>query len=726
MTHLKVVLTFLLALILSLSYAQEKCATVRYNEQLKNKLNIPLGNENFELWLSNKIKKKRIIQSISKTHEETYQIPVVVHIIHNGEAEGAVSNIPLSQIEEQIKILNQDFRRTNPDAAKTPDLFKDVASDVNIEFKLALQDPDGAPTTGIVRVDGGKEIWYFEEGDEMKKLSYWPSEDYLNIWVANLGDNTLGYSQFPTSDVLVGLEEGSDISETDGVVINYKEFGRGGNANRRSRGRTVTHEIGHYLGIKHIWGDDDNSCTGDDYVEDTPNQGGPNNVCPGFPSSTCSNTSDMYMNFMDYTPDTCMNMFTVGQKERMRTILESSPRRTSLLTSPGLSAPTIYSLDVAIKEVILPGASTCEEVISPVIIIRNIGTTTLTEITVEYGIFNSTPTSVTKSVNVEAYDTAKLYLPPITISSDYGDKTIIFALKTPNGGTDERAENNSISSDFYYSPTVPLPYLETFESIDLFSVRNPDNLKSWEQTTTGGNGDNNGAAYIDLLSNQEVIGEKDYLITPGFSAQSLENLSLSFKYAYGPKNEFSNDALVIRISVDCGNSFRLTNEIYYNSGSSLATTTPSFTPFVPSLPEHWREECLNLSNYAGYDKIQIAFIATSGLGNNLYLDDIEIKSGDCNGEEPLGNEEEKSDNLKLNIYPNPNDGKMTLDLKFPFIDDLDITIVDPLGQVVFQKNVGKTNNLHHTIELPNLSTGIHVVKIKGNKINLNKKVIIRK
>lgn len=728
MTRIKVILALLLILSLSVSKAQvaEKCATVRYNELLENKSSKASSKEDFEKWLNHKISSRRLAQSASKTLEETYYIPVVIHIIHNGEQVGQGSNIPLTQIQEQIKTLNQDFRRTNPDAAKTPDMFKGVAADVNIEFILALQDPDGAPTDGIVRINGKQEIWQFEEGDEMKRLSYWPSEDYLNIWVANLGNNTIGYSQFPTSEVLIGLEEGSTISETDGVVIHYKELGRGGNANRRSRGRTLTHEIGHFLGVKHIWGDDGEDCFGDDYVEDTPNQGGPNNSCPGFPNSTCGNSSDMFMNFMDYTPDTCMNMFTTGQKERMRTILESSPRRTSLRTSKALEEPVILAIDAALTHIVSPEISTCSNTISPIVIIRNLGTSTLTSVTLEYGLSGSTTSTVTKSIEVEAYDTTKIFLPEVSLPSSFGNQTITISVKNPNGSVDQRLENNSLSRSFLYSPTVELPYNETFSDLDLYGVKNPDNLKSWEITNTGGNGENNTSAYIDLLDNHEIIGEKDYLVTPGFSSKGMSNLSLSFKYAYGMTDEFSNDALVVRISLNCGNSFSASNEVFNKSGTLLSTAQASELPFVPSTSGHWREECLNLSNYVGYENLQIAFIAISGRGNNLYIDDIEIKSGDCNNAMPVATEQEKLDEVKFDLYPNPNDGNMFLDLKIPVSDDLEIIVFDAVGKIISKEKVGIANTLHHFIHLPHISSGIHFVKIKGNKINLNKKVIIKK
>jgi len=255
-----------------------------------------------------------------------YQIPVVVHIVYNTTAQ----NITDAQVQSQIAVLNEDFRRTNADKGNTPAGFASLAADCEIQFCLASVSPTGAATTGIVRKY--TTTTSFSQDDGVKYSSSggddaWPATKYLNIWVCNLGGGLLGYAQFPGGP-----------AATDGVVIYYKYFGRGGSAVAPyNKGRTATHEVGHWLNLYHIWGDDNGACTGSDQVSDTPNQGAEHYGCPGFPSSSCSNgaNGDMFMNYMDYTDDACMNMLTLGQKTRMRALFNTGGAKAALLTSNG-------------------------------------------------------------------------------------------------------------------------------------------------------------------------------------------------------------------------------------------------------------------------------------------------------------------------------------------------------------------------------------------------------
>jgi gliding motility-associated-like protein len=204
-----------------------------------------------------------------------------------------------------------------------------------IDFELATVDPSGQPSSGIDRVQGTKSSWTMSDDAELKSLSYWPAENYLNIWVCDLTD-VAGYTQFPTS-TLAGLENFSKNRLTDGVVIWYMAFGTvaAGSFNldpALNRGRTATHEVGHFFGLRHIWGDTTN-CIGTDYVADTPPQ---NQTlgCPAHPQKDCpvdNPAAKMFQNYLDYTDDACMNIFTQGQVDRMSIVLENSPRRFSLL-----------------------------------------------------------------------------------------------------------------------------------------------------------------------------------------------------------------------------------------------------------------------------------------------------------------------------------------------------------------------------------------------------------
>jgi hypothetical protein len=243
-------------------------------------------------------------------------IQVVVHVVAKTDEE----NISDEQIESQIEVLNTDYRGTNPDRSKTPDPWTSLTADPNIQFALATKDPKGKPTNGITRVQTTRDS--FGTGDSVKTKAGggtppWATDRYLNIWVCNLGDGLLGYAQFPGGP-----------AKTDGVVILYTAFGtKGAAADPFNLGRTATHEIGHWLNLRHIWGDT-NDCSGSDQVSDTPRATAPNYGKPDWPHITCNNgpNGDMFMNYMDYVDDAAMFMFTQGQAARMNATL-AGPRK---------------------------------------------------------------------------------------------------------------------------------------------------------------------------------------------------------------------------------------------------------------------------------------------------------------------------------------------------------------------------------------------------------------
>lgn len=255
-------------------------------------------------------------------NDEVITIPVVVHVLYNNSEQ----NISDQQIKSQIDALNNDYRRRNADAINTPSPFNLVAADTRISFCLAKVDSEGKYTTGIIR-KYTKESSFLAD-DQMKFSSKggdnaWDPTKYLNIWVCNLFGRTLGYAVLPGSP-----------AEKDGVVIKYNVFGTTGTLTAPyNKGRTATHEIGHWLGLKHLWGDSD---CGDDGIADTPPQQTSNSFCPTFPHlSACSNNQygDMFMNFMDFTDDACMNMFTQGQKSVMRSLFAKGNLKNSFLNT---------------------------------------------------------------------------------------------------------------------------------------------------------------------------------------------------------------------------------------------------------------------------------------------------------------------------------------------------------------------------------------------------------
>lgn len=263
---------------------------------------------------------KQGLRAVSRTG--IIKIPVVVHVVWNTEDQ----NISDAQIQSQIDVLNKDYNKSNSDISQVPPPWKDLVADMQIEFFLATKGPDGNPTSGITRTQTS--AISFDTDDKVKSRvtggqDAWPSDRYLNIWVCKLGGGLLGYAQFPGGP-----------AKTDGVVILNTGFGTTGTAAPPfDKGRTATHEIGHWLNLLHIWGDDSGACTGTDEVDDTPNQADHNFGCPKFPHITCNNepNGDMFMNYMDYTDDKCMCMFTKGQEIRVDACLEGP--RSSFLTA---------------------------------------------------------------------------------------------------------------------------------------------------------------------------------------------------------------------------------------------------------------------------------------------------------------------------------------------------------------------------------------------------------
>ncbi len=248
---------------------------------------------------------------------QTVYLPVVVHILHNEN----IQNISESQIKAQIERVNEDFSKLNADFVNTPSIFQQVAADVEIQFCLATVDPQGNTSNGITRTEtsvpeiGLTEFYYLtNKGGK----SAWDNEKYINIWVADLGDSEiLGFATFPGE----AAPEGKD-----GVLINYRYFGNQGSHMEAPHelGRALTHEMGHYFGLFHTWGELNDDCNSDDGCEDTPLQDGPTFGCPSFPNpDICTqNNGIMFMNYMDYSDDACLTMFTQDQKDIMWTSLQ--------------------------------------------------------------------------------------------------------------------------------------------------------------------------------------------------------------------------------------------------------------------------------------------------------------------------------------------------------------------------------------------------------------------
>lgn len=310
--------------------AQKSCEADNYRQKrlLENK-SLPGNLSRIELFIQQYITNN---STATRGEETVITIPVVVHILYHYPQE----KISDGQVMSQIDALNLYFRRRHADTLNTPSYFRPLAADCGIEFKLAVSDPRRRSTTGIIRKYTPVKEW---EADDKMKFSAemgddaWDPASYLNIWVCNL-NRVAGYASLP-----------GDTPASDGVVIGFPAFGTINTQPGYEMGKTAVHEVGHWLGLKHIWGD---QYCGDDGVADTPRQAGFNIECPGVINITCGNGpyGDMYMNYMDLTSDACMNLFTLGQKSRMRSLFEAGGPRHSILSSKGLNPPLISEIPV--------------------------------------------------------------------------------------------------------------------------------------------------------------------------------------------------------------------------------------------------------------------------------------------------------------------------------------------------------------------------------------------
>lgn len=311
--------------------SQKKCGTENKRfEALARNPDIFKERQIIEAFTKNWIEK----DDAAKSGQTVVKIPVVVHVVWRT----ADQNISDEQIKSQIDILNKDFRKLNSDANKTPSFFKNIAADVGIEFCLAARDPSGMVTNGITRtkttvVDiGDKDRWFttLRGGKDP-----WNNKKYINIWVCEAGEDLYGFAYLPGT---------ADPPEADGLVISSEYFGSTGTAIAsypNHKGRTTTHEMGHYFNLEHLWGPDDSECEEGDEVADTPVQFEPTYDCATYPlKDECSPTDNgiLFFNYMDYVDDECMYMFTEGQKKRMNASLNGF--RSSLLGQTNCSLST--------------------------------------------------------------------------------------------------------------------------------------------------------------------------------------------------------------------------------------------------------------------------------------------------------------------------------------------------------------------------------------------------
>ncbi|MFC6995988.1 M43 family zinc metalloprotease [Rufibacter roseus] len=629
-------------------------------------------------------------------------IPVVVHVVYNEQTQ----NISDAQIASQIEVLNKDFRRLNTDAGKTPAMFKGVAADTEIEFVLAKRTPDGETTTGITRTQTS--VTDFAVDDKMKFSSSggkdaWNTEKYLNIWVVHFAafEDVLGYGQFPNS--------GSPL--TDGVVVDYRYFGTTGTATAPfNKGRTTTHEVGHWLNLFHIWGDED---CGDDAVADTPTQETENVGCPStFPLPSCDNVSDMYMNYMDYTDDGCMNLFTAGQKAVMRSALINL--RPGLLTSKGAMEVEVPVLDAALIGVTAPAKVLCQNSFAPAIVLRNRGSQTLSNVQLQYRLDNGTPQTYTWTGTLPSYQNVTVTLPVQTAGA--GQRVLSVAIVSRNNSaSDANAGNDQINYAFQvHGRTLPLN--ESFESAAFppagWELLNPDATVTWANTTKAAK---SGSASVFMDNyNYESAGQVDELVLPPLDLTSRTSPILSFHLAYAlySPNGYS-DTLEVLVSTDCGATYQ---RVYRKFDASLSTTTPAYTDvqFVPKAGQ-WRLEAVDLSAFTAATTAIIKFRHITDYENNLYLDDIKVDGG------PLGIAEDLAKQA-VKVSPNPTSGVVQVESPEALITE--VQVLNAIGKVVQAESYGQSKKRSLQLELHNHPNGVYLVRLLTDKGTVVRRIVL--
>lgn len=371
-------------------------------------------------------------------------IPVVVHVVYRTAV--PATSITIAQAASQVQVLNDDFAKLNADASKvTQPTFSTVASGANIRFCLAQRDPNGNPTTGVDYKLTTTAT--FGTNDAVKSAATggadpWDVTKYVNIWICDLGSTLLGYGEFPTTS----------ISNTYGLVLHYKYTGSGGSATAPyNLGRTGTHEFGHCFNLLHIWGDDGTACTGSDQCSDTPNQAGEHYGCfaqGSIQTDGCTTSSPgvMWMNYMDYTDDACMYMFTAQQVARMEAVVSTAPWN---VLQGSLGCTPVSALDAAISSVIAPvnGSSTCNNSVTPKVTLNNAGSTTITTAKILYKMDALATQTLNWSGSLASATSTVLTLNAYTGLTN-GAHTFSVWVSNPNGGTDANAANNSMSSTF--------------------------------------------------------------------------------------------------------------------------------------------------------------------------------------------------------------------------------------------------------------------------------------
>lgn len=632
-----------------------RCATVEYEQYLQERNPNRRTNAQFEKWIAPLVKKEATMRKNAKTKATAViiTIPVVVHVIHNGEAIGTAPNITDAQVQSQITVLNQDFRKM----MGTPGGTNPAAADIEIEFVLAKQDPDGNPTNGIDRVNMSSNSWSNDDIENIvKPATIWDPEQYLNVWtIIFTKTDLLGYAQFPSNSTLNGISDYAGAALTDGVVSAYDNFGSSDLGSgfllfpKYDKGRTMTHEVGHYLGLLHIWGDGNGKestntpdCTATDYCDDTPQAGWEHYNCDKI-YDTCPSVAgnDMTENYMDYTNDACMNIFTLDQKDRITAVMNNSIRRKNLITSTKDDAVPLFANDAEVKNNIDYSASTitiCSALPAQTnkkVRLTNRGTSTLTSVNLKYSINGGTQQNQTWTGSLAQNQSTE-----ITLLNTASSGILTTTIDSANGTTDQRTSNNTHIQSYQ-----PLNYNYTNYTFNL-QQDFWGSETTWELKDGSGTTLHSGGPFLDIPESTSVLPA---LLTEYWTLANNQCYTFTI-----------NDSAGDGICCEGGNG-------YYN----IKTTDGLKT----------------LKSGGSFIKKEYVFFTNNTLGindNERLLDEIYL-------------------------FPNPAKDFFTIYTPSDFGLPNNITITNSLGQILSQKNIEKTSDLN--INLNGFSNGIYFVTI---------------
>lgn len=682
---------------------KEPCGTMSVLQNQKN--NNPAIEQNMQAIDRHT---KQILDKKNHTSnkvKEVITIPVVFHVVYKTEAE----NLSEERLRSQIDVLNEDFNMKNANADETLDIFKDRAANMEIEFCLAQRDPDGLPTSGIEYISTSIDT-FSVSGPQAVKFSElggadaWSSDEYLNIWVCDLSPGLLGYAAFP------GMEK-----ITDGVVLDYVHVGRIGTS-PNIIGRTATHEVGHWLNLRHIWGDDcsepDNlqtcTCEGSDGIDDTNNAKGPHYGCQTQTQSCGS--PDMVQNYMDYSSDQCLTFFSKGQKEVARAIFEPDGAREILLSSQACTPPVLKDDDARLVQLtnVKNNENFCNTSFTPAIQFRNFGNNTLSRLKIETYLNNDLVNSFNWTGNVATGEFAETNLN--TIELPKGGQELKIVIADVNTLPNEEAENNTVTLNIQALGNS-VPFEENFEENNFppiyTNLIDKDNDDEGFELKKGVAYTGENCMFINCFD-YGLSGAIDEFVLPLIDFSNTGNPMLSFYNAYARYDSSDSDTLEILVSKNCGENY---TSVYKIEGFAMATVGFRQEYFEPSSSSQWLQRMVNLKAYEGESEVSIKFRCINSHEQNLYIDDIRIF-----GDSILPITAHLIDNSIIQLHPNPVYDE--LNIQWDSLDSYQLQLRSVNGQIIFNED-----NESRKINLQHLVPGIYILEIQSGESRFSKKII---